>query len=92
MTATELLTATAQHVAGPPEKDPTDSAAGWVWVQRCLRCDRQLGLQAGFWPLGAIAIEYANGSLLRAYQPKVETVPLCEPPPLHPRMVIVEET
>lgn len=95
--------ATCTHHAGPPEKEPHDSEAGWTWVQRCLRCDVELNLAGGFWDLGAVVIEYSTGSMIRTggkHEREAEEqariaalLPKCEPAPLGPApMVIVDET
>lgn len=30
------------HIAGPAETEPDDNPLGYIWVQRCLRCDELL--------------------------------------------------
>lgn len=55
--ATTPTVALKFHVAGPPEREPYDSPAGWRWAQRCLRCDCRLDTEAVWWVLGSTVYE-----------------------------------
>lgn len=58
----EAQVAVRAHVAGPPERERRDNAAGWDWTQRCLRCDTEV--YAGeWWLLGATVVELGDGTM-----------------------------
>lgn len=78
--ATETTIAMRVHVAGPPEKRPADSRAGWEWSQSCLTCDMRLDTGA-WWLLGARIYELADGRLTTEPPPGsgYDTAPRCLP-------------
>lgn len=63
METAPTLTAVRSHVAGPPEREPHDTPAGWRWAQRCLRCDGRLDTEAIWWLLGSTVYEMDDGSM-----------------------------
>ena len=59
---TEIL---CEHVSGPVEKQPADNAAGWYWLQRCLRCDVTLHAEHGFSEIGTVELELDDGRVVK---------------------------
>ena len=83
-TAPSELTAILLHVAGPPEKQPDRSPAGWRYVQRCLRCDREIETRDAWFKLGSAVYEIGDGGFTSEPKPgqHAGSAPRCRPGPL----------
>lgn len=82
MATTETAIATRVHVAGPPEKWPTNRRRpGWEWQQRCLRCDCVLSRTGVWFLLGAEVHELTSGRLTTEPPPDshADSAPHCAP-------------
>jgi hypothetical protein len=68
----------AAHVAGPPEKEPADTKAGWRWAQRCLRCDCEVYTGGAWWKLGSHVYELEDGRFTTELPPGEDAIACLE--------------